>query len=147
MLHGHNDFGQVSVSNTGTGKTLKIYTRRVFSFFLFFWKKFGYVVDTVVTHQNLPNTAKLKNKRERERERERERTRFGPTPLSFPQFFDLICAVCPFGVDRWQPNPLRHPTTPKLLLSHSAISLFAGFRFSVFWAFDSFFLCFFFLFF
>ena len=111
-------------------------------FLFFFLKKFW------VRHRHDRDTLESpKHSKTLKWERERERVGFGPTPLSFPQFSDLICVVCLFGVDQRQPNPFRHPTTLNLLLSHSAISLFAGFRFSVFWAFDSFFLCFFLLFF
>ena len=74
MLHKHDNFGQVPLSDMSIGKThLKSVLDECPSpfFFFFFGKKFGYVTDTVVTHWNIPDMAKTF---ERERERERERT-------------------------------------------------------------------------
>ena len=118
-------------------------------------------------HRNVPTIAKLyknKNKNKRERERERE-TWFGPSPLSFPQFSNLICVVFLLD-DNQTPPPSCDSKSPSLSLYRFSLwSNLCGVpsesrsatteppsdlqrpqtSFSVFWSFDSFFLSIFFI--
>ena len=146
MLHKHDNFGQVPLSDMSIGKThLKSVLDECPSpfFFFFFWKKIW--VCHWYGRDTLEYPRHGKNFWEREREREREnmiRTNASLFPLVL--WFDMC--VCFLGVDWWQLNPLGPLATPKLLLSPFVVSFSVGFGLSIFWVFDSFFLCFFFIF-